>query len=80
MNGWCSNDTAMNQGLVKQDDPGVPLTGMGKEFSYGTVEMHAKHTEIMFSNNGLETSMFLFHCASFAMNDIQERSLKVTFA
>lgn len=35
---WCSTGTAMKQGLVKQVDLVVSLTGMRKEFSYGTVE------------------------------------------
>lgn len=70
----------MKEGLIKQIHLVVSLTGMRKEFSYGTVETHAKHTEIMFSNGGLGISMFLFRYASFAMNDIQEHSLVVTFA
>lgn len=70
----------MKQGQIKQVDPGVSLTGMRKEFSYGTVETPARHAKVMFSNGGLGTSMFLFHYASFAMNDIQEHSLIVTFA
>lgn len=70
----------MKQGLVKQVDPGVSLTAMRKEFWYWTVEIHAKHTKIMFSNGALGACIFLFHYASFAMNDIQEHSLIVTFA
>lgn len=48
-----STGTAIKQGLVKQVDLVVSLTGMRKEFSCGMVEIRAKHTEIMFSNGGL---------------------------